>query len=128
MTRLPAQFVEDKALRDSARDVLMADITHAKASLSAKGVANRLGSRIGDGAKDVIEVARVQADDKRGVLAILIGALVLWFTREPILNILGLGQVSEELDDQSDLDDSEEEATEGKQQSPTETISGDDDE
>lgn len=106
----------------------MADIAHAKTSLSAKGVANRLGSRIGDGAKDVIEVARVQADDKRGVLAILIGALVLWFTREPILNILGLGQSSEELDDPSDLADSEEEATEGEQQTLTEAISGDDDE
>lgn len=90
MTRLPARFVEDRALRDAARSVLIADVTHARESLSAKGVATRIGSRIGDGARDVVEVAKVQAENNRGVLAILIGALLLWLARHPLLELMGL--------------------------------------
>lgn len=88
--RLPAQFVEDRALRDAARGVLMADILHARESFSTKGIATRIGNRIGDGARDVVEVAKVQADNNRGVLAILIGALLLWLARNPLLEMLGL--------------------------------------
>ena len=98
MVGLPQQFLEDRALRDAARAVFVADITHARSSLSAKGVATRVGSRIGDGAKDVFEVARLQAEDNRGILAILIGALVLWFAREPIREIFGLAQPEEDID------------------------------
>lgn len=128
MTKLPAQFIEDKALRDSARDVFSVDIAHARVNLSAKGVATRIGGHIGEGAKDVIEVARVQADDKRGVLAILIGALVLWLSREPILAILGIGQSGEELDGHAELADSDdEEAGEGTNSSP-DVMSGGEDE
>ena len=128
MTKLPAQFVEDKALRDSARDVLVADIAHAKSSLSAKGVATRVGSRIGDGAKDVVEVARLQADDKRGVLAVLIGSIVLWIAREPIFELLGFGPGSEELDGSSQLAESEGEETEWEAAPISDVISGDNDE
>lgn len=81
---------EDRELRDAAKAVLLADLEHAKASFSAKGVATRIGGRIGDGAKDVLEVAKVQADDNRGVIAMLIGAIALWMGRTPILEILGL--------------------------------------
>jgi len=90
MTRLPQQFIEDRALRDAARDVFMADVEHARISISGKGIAARVGSRVGDGAKDVFEVAKVHADDKRGILAALIGAIVLFFAREPILEVLGI--------------------------------------
>ena len=101
MTKLPAQFIEDKALRDAAKDVFTADIAHAKVNLSGKGIATRIGGRIGDGAKDVVEVAKVHADDNRGILAIIIGALVLWFARSPIKEILGHGE-AEELEDNID--------------------------
>ncbi|QUL38791.1 hypothetical protein [Erythrobacter sp. JK5] len=92
MTGLPEQFLEDRALRDAARQVLMADLAHAKASLSGKSIANRVGSRVGDGAKDVFEVARTHAEDNRGILAALIGAIVLFFAREPIFEILGIAK------------------------------------
>ena len=90
MSKLPQQFIEDRALRDAARDVFMADIQHARTSISGKGIAARVGSRVGDGAKDVFEVAKVHADDNRGILAALLGALVLFFAREPILEVLGI--------------------------------------
>lgn len=98
MVKLPQQFVEDRALRDAARSVLIADIAHARNSLSGKGIATRVTSRIADGAKDVFEVAKVQAEDNRGILAILIGALVLWLAREPLLEALGNGQEQDNLD------------------------------
>lgn len=95
MTRLEQQFEEDRALRDAARYVLMADLAHAQASFSGKGIANRVGSRVGDGAKDVLEVAKGHADDHRGILAALIGAVILWFARAPILELLGFGSADQ---------------------------------
>ncbi len=99
MTRLPHRFIEDRALRDAARAVLEADLVHMKDSLAERGVASRVKSgltstistRIGDGARDVLEEARQQASDHRGVLAALIGAILLWLAREPIFGWLGLG-------------------------------------
>jgi len=105
MIKLDDQFVQDRALRDSARAVIMADITHARTSFSAKGVADRVGGRIGDGAKDVFEVAKTHSDDKRGIIAILIGAVLLWLAREPILEILGLSVFEEDGQDDAEFDD-----------------------
>ena len=90
MSDLEQRFYEDRAMRDAARTVLLADLEHARASFSAKGIADRVGGRIGDGAKDVLEVAKEQADDNRGILAAIIGAILLWIAREPLLEILGL--------------------------------------
>lgn len=98
MSKLDQQLREDRALRDAAKAVLMADIEHARASFSAKGVADRVGTRIGDGAKDAFEVAKVNADDNRGIIAILIGAVLLWLSREPILEILGLKEAEPDLE------------------------------
>ncbi|MGB3470121.1 MAG: hypothetical protein WBA51_04795 [Erythrobacter sp.] len=95
MSRLPDQFYQDRALRDAARTVLKADVEHARSTLSGKGIASRVGSRIGDGAKDVLEMAKVHAEDKRGIIAGLIAAVTLWFMREPLLEIFGLGSAAE---------------------------------
>lgn len=92
MSKLLGQFHEDKALRDAAKSVLLADIEHARTSFSPKGFADRVGGRIGDGAKDVYSVAKVHADDNRGIIATLIGAILLWISRDTILEMLGLDQ------------------------------------
>lgn len=126
MVRLPANFIEDRALRDAARSVFLADIAHARTSLSAKTVATRVGEGIGDGARDVFEVAKVQAEDNRGILAILIGALLLWFAREPILEAFANG--SEQDPVQDNLDGSPVEADPNADHAAAETDSGDDNE
>jgi hypothetical protein len=92
MTQLPARFVEDRALRDAARAVLAEDIARLQGSLDEQGIASRVSSgvtssistRIRTGARDVLDQAKAQAEDKKGVLALLIGAILLWFSREPI--------------------------------------------
>jgi hypothetical protein len=98
MSPLEEQLREDRALRDAAKAVLLADIEHARTILTPKGVADRVGGRIGDGAKDVFETAKAHADDNRGILAALIGAVLLWIAREPIMELLGLADAAEDAD------------------------------
>ena len=45
-----------------------------------------------EGAEEVFELAKDRADDNRGVIAVLIGALFLYLARQPILEILGLSE------------------------------------
>lgn len=119
MSKLLKRFEEDRRMRDTARVVLMADIAHARTTLSAKGFADRVGGRIGDGAKDVFEVAKVHSDDNRGIIAALIGALLLWFAREPIMEILGFDEAED--GDELDLDPAPETAQEPEPEEPPET-------
>jgi hypothetical protein len=94
MTRLPQRFIEDRAMRDAARAVLTEDIEHLRASLSQQGIAGRVTSgvtgtisaRIRSGARDVLAQAKAQAGDYKGVLAVLVGAIILWLARGPILD------------------------------------------
>ena len=92
MTQLPARLREDRELRDKARAVLAEDLARLQGSLDEQGIASRVSSgvtstistRIRTGARDVLDQARAQAEDKKGVLALLISAIILWFAREPI--------------------------------------------
>lgn len=92
MNQLPARFREDRDLRDKARAVLAEDLARLQGSLEEQGIASRVSSgvtstistRIRTGAREVLDQARAQAEDKKGVLAVLIGAIILWFAREPI--------------------------------------------
>jgi hypothetical protein len=94
MTRLPDRFIEDRALRDAARAVLTDDIARLRATLSEQGVAGRVSSSVGAtisgrvrrGASDLLDQAKTQAGDHVGVLALLVGAIVLWFARGPIID------------------------------------------
>lgn len=93
MTRLPDRFLEDRALRDSARAVLTEDIDRLRASLAEQGIASRVSSgvtttisgRIRSGARDVLAEARVQAGTRKGLLAGILAAIVLFLARGPIL-------------------------------------------
>ncbi|MBI1401591.1 MAG: hypothetical protein GC147_00060 [Porphyrobacter sp.] len=115
MTRLPQRFIEDRALRDAARAVLEEDIARIRASLGEQGVASRVSSsvtgsistRIKDGASDVLEQAKRQASDHAGVLAVLVGAILLWLMRGPLLALI------DEEDEEDGHGDGEENATGG---------------
>ena len=105
MSTLEERLKVDRALRDAARAVLMADIEHARASFSAKGVASRVGSRLGDGAIDVLETAKDKASDNRGIIAALIGAILIWLGRQPLLEAFGLSDALEDDHDEPASDD-----------------------
>ena len=90
MSALEDQFHEDRAMRDAAKANFKVDIEHAKASLTGKSMTERFTDRISDGARDVFEQATETAEDHKGILAALVGAILIWFSRGPILELLGL--------------------------------------
>lgn len=126
MSKLHERLIEDRELRDAARTVLLDDLHHARVSFSAKGVADRIGGRIGDGAKDVFENAKERTGDKGGLIAALLGAVMLWFAREPLFELLGLTDV--EPGSEADEAVGEEASDEIASDTIEETPPGDDDE
>ncbi|MEL6876733.1 MAG: hypothetical protein AAGL68_01375 [Pseudomonadota bacterium] len=96
MSKPDQQFLEIRALRNAALANLKADIEHVKTGLSGKGLAERTVGRIATGAKDTLDQAKTTASDNGGVLAALLGALALWFAREPILEALGIEEASDD--------------------------------
>ncbi len=107
MSELPQKFIEDRELRDSARAVFLADLGHARGALSRKGLFDRftgwIGGRVGTGAKDVAEVAAASISANRSGIALLITALVVWFSRDAITEFLGVhaAETEEGADDAS---------------------------
>ena len=110
MSALPPRFLEDRALRDAARAVLEEDIARLRAALGEQGVASRVSASVGStitgrlkaGADDVLEQARQAASDHRGVLAVLIGAILLWLMRGPLLALIEGANNSETETEDSD--------------------------
>ncbi len=87
MSRLEERYEKDRALRDAARDFLLDDMDHARTNLTPNAIAGRVTSRIGNGAKDVLDVAKDKAGDHRTLIAAIIAAVVLWLGREPIRDL-----------------------------------------
>lgn len=103
MSRLEDRYEKDRELRDAARAVLIADVEHARTNLTPNAIAGRVTSRIGDGAKDVMEVAKEKSGDNIGFIAALIGAVILWLGREPIWGAIEhLFDENEAVDDTDD--------------------------
>lgn len=90
MSDLEKRLLEYRALRDAAKANFLADVEHAKHSFSGKNIAGRFVERISDGARDVFDQASETAEDNRGIIAALIGAIILWLSRGPLLELLGL--------------------------------------
>lgn len=113
MTALPPRFIEDRALRDAARAVLEEDVARLRDSLEEEGVTSRVTSSVGTtitgriraGANDVLQQTKQAASDHRGVLAVLIGAILLWLMRGPLL-ALTEGEAEDEADTEIEPEDS----------------------
>ncbi len=101
MRDLDLKLKEDRALRDAAKALVTADIAILRADLAGKGFGERIVGRINEGAVDLFEEAVELADSNRGALATLVGAVLLWFARNPIIALF--------TDDSDDGDEIEEE-------------------
>jgi hypothetical protein len=107
MSALPPQLLEDRALRDAARSVLEEDIARLRASLAEQGVASRVSASLGNtvasrlrtGAQDVIAQARQSASEHRGIIALVIGAILLWLMRGAILDLVEAALAGDDDDD-----------------------------
>jgi len=96
VTRLPDRFIEDRAVRDAARSVLAEDIDLLRASLAEQGIASRVSSgvtstisdRLRAGAHDVFSEVKAQAGERKGLLALLVAAVILWFSRSALFDAI----------------------------------------
>ena len=100
MSELEVRLAEDRKLRDAALEVFSADLSFVRQDLHARGVGKRITDRIGDSALEVVDEAVDYAEANRGYVAAALAAIVLWFTRAPLLNglarIFGLDDEDEE--------------------------------
>ena len=85
---LEREFREDRLLRDAARALVEADLAQLKASLAERSIPERIGDRIGEGANDVLDEAVAVADENKGVVATLVAAIILWFARHPLIDLI----------------------------------------
>lgn len=91
MTDRRLRMLEDKHLRDSARALVEADVEHIKADFANKGMAKRALFRLRENAGELYDEALDVADSNKGAVAAVFAALVVWFARNPILDMVGLG-------------------------------------
>ncbi len=91
MTDRRLRMLEDKLLRDSARALVEADVEHIKADVANKGMAKRALFRLRENAGELYDEALDVADSNKGAVAAVFAALVVWFARNPLLDMVGLG-------------------------------------
>ena len=91
MTARRLRMLEDKHLRDSARALVEADVEHIKADFANKGMAKRALFRLRENAGELYDEALDVADSNKGAVAAVFAALVVWFARNPLLDMVGLG-------------------------------------
>ena len=91
MTDRRLRMLEDKLLRDSARALVEADVEHIKADFANKGMAKRALFRLRENAGELYDEALDVADSNKGAVAAVFAALVVWFARNPLLDMVGLG-------------------------------------
>ena len=101
MTDLRTQLIEDRHLRDSARVLVEASVENVRSEFSGGGLAGRAKDRLTDGATEVYDEAVNVAADNKGALAAIVAALVMWFARNPLSELLG-DMMHDENDDSAD--------------------------
>ena len=94
------QLMEARTMRNAARALVRADISHLKTGFGAKNVAKRITDRMTEGAVDVFEEAVEVAEDNRGALLTLIAAVILWFARNPIMSLFSDEEIKEYPDNE----------------------------
>ncbi len=104
MTARRQRMLEDRYLRDSARALVDADIKHLKSNFANKSLGERALDRVREGASDLYEEAIDAAEDNKGALAALVAAVVVWFARNPILQLFGF-QPEVDEDEEDDVYD-----------------------
>jgi len=85
---LAKQLQEDRQMRDQALALVKQDIAHLKSDYQDKGIGERAVDKLKGSANGIYGEAVEVASDHRGALAALVGAIVLWFARHPILAFL----------------------------------------
>lgn len=108
MSEIERRMIEDRTLRDAALALVKADVAHLQADLNARSVGTRLLDRVTERASDVLDEASNLAKDNHGVLLALLAAVVLWFSRNPLIALFsGRDDGDDAEPDDAELDDAE---------------------
>jgi hypothetical protein len=99
MSDLDHRLAEDRMLRDAALDLFKADLALIRADLKERGVGARISDRIGESTLEMVDEAADYAEANRGKVAAGIAAVILWFTRGPIIDALARLFDDDEEDD-----------------------------
>ena len=94
-----SRLTEYRALRDAAWTVVRTDLDTLRADLAAHGIGERIKHRAAEEAQDAWDTARDVASEHKGVVAGTLLALVAWFLRGPIGNLLSALFGSDDDDD-----------------------------
>lgn len=81
------QLQGDRALKNSAKALVKANIEQVKQDYSAKGIGGRLAGRMSAGVQDLSEQASDKVSGKGAILAAIAGSAAVWFARKPILEL-----------------------------------------
>jgi len=102
MNDLERRLAEDRALRDAALGLFKADLAFLRIDLREKGLGARLADRLGQGTSEMVDDAVDYAEANTGKVAAGVAAIVLWFARGPILDLLAglFGEETEPGDDE----------------------------
>ena len=110
MSKLKKRLAQDKALRDEARDLITADIAHAKALVAPANLRERTVPPTEEKAKQLLHGTRDSALNHKGTIAAMAGAAIsagiLWIVREPLMELI------EQLTAPNDAPETEPENTE----------------
>ena len=92
MSDLKRQMLEDRAVRNAAKALIDADVAHVKNTFSGPSLTERAATNLNEGAREVFDKASAAANDHKGILAALIGAVLIWFARNPILSLFEMDE------------------------------------
>jgi len=115
MSKLDRQLEEDRALRNSARELFKNELAHVRREASAGAIGERIANRVGEKAEAASDAA-IEFTDRHGrtVTAAVLAAVssaALWIARRPIIDSLA-GLLGRREKDAGDEGDSESEDTE----------------
>lgn len=96
MGKLERQLRQDRHLRDAARALVDADLDRVRSEFKAKPLGRRAIGRLQDGAAELLDSAQSKAGDNIGIVALLLGAIGLWFARNPIMALFGDGTTDDQ--------------------------------
>ncbi|MGB7374686.1 hypothetical protein [Pontixanthobacter sp.] len=87
--RLDRQLRIDRALRSSAKAVVLADIDHVKQDIGAKTIGARFAGRLSAGLDDISEQASGLPGGKLAIVAAIASGAAIWLARKPIAELFG---------------------------------------
>lgn len=109
MTKRLSNLREDRAIRDTAKALLLANVESMRGFVEVNANRERLAERATQEARELASEAGKAASGYKGAIAFLAAAIFLWFGRDEIISLLD--RSDKNSDNGSESDEVLEEAT-----------------